>query len=92
MTAGHRDVLVVGRGNRLAMYNIKARPLHPLVPRSQCIEVHERLRVDGSVLRPLDEAEVKTIAARLADEDVEAVAVCFLHAYANPAHERRAPP
>jgi N-methylhydantoinase A len=90
VTAGHRDVLVVGRGNRTAMYNIKARPLRPLVPRSQLIEVGERVRVDGSVLRALDEAEVKAAAERLAGEDIEAVAVCFLHAYANPAHEQRA--
>ena len=90
LTAGHKDVLVVGRGNRMAMYNIKARPLRPLVPRSQCIEVRERLRVDGSVLTALDEAQVRTIAERLAADAVEAVAICFLHAYANPAHEQRA--
>jgi N-methylhydantoinase A len=89
VTEGHKDVLVVGRGNRMAMYNIKARPIRPLVPRSQCIEVRERLRVDGSVVRPLDEAEVETIAGRLADEGVDAVAICFLHSYANREHERR---
>jgi N-methylhydantoinase A len=88
-TAGHRDVLVVGRGNRLAMYNIKARPAQPLVPRSQCFEVNERLRADGSVLRPLEEREVDAIAVRLAEQQIEAVAICFLHAYANPEHERR---
>jgi N-methylhydantoinase A len=90
VTAGHRDVLVVGRGNRMAMYNIKARPARPLVARSQLIEIRERLRVDGSILRALDEAEVTAAAERLAGEGIEAVAVCFLHAYANPAHERRA--
>ena len=89
VTAGHKDVLVVGRGNRTAMYNIKAPPLRPLVPRSQCIEVRERLRVDGSVVTPLDEAQVAAIAERLAGDGIEAVAVCFLHAYANPEHEQR---
>jgi N-methylhydantoinase A len=88
-TAGHKDVLVVGRGNRMAMYNIKARPPRPLVPRSRCFEVNERLGVDGRVLRPLDETEVDALAARLAEEDVEAVAICLLHAYANPEHEQR---
>ena len=88
-TAGHKDVLVVGRGNRMAMYNIKARSPRPLVARSRCFEVNERLRVDGTVLRPLDEAEVDALAARLAEADVEAVAICLLHAYANPEHERR---
>jgi len=89
VTAGHKDVLVVGRGNRMAMYDIKAPPMRPLVARSRCIEVRERLRVDGSVLTPLDEAEVDAIARRLAAEGVEAVAICFLHSYANPEHERR---
>jgi N-methylhydantoinase A len=90
VTAGHRDVLVVGRGNRMAMYNIKARPLRPLVPRAQIIEVGERLLADGSVHKALDEAEVVRVADRLAADGVEAVAVCFLHAYANPTHEARA--
>jgi N-methylhydantoinase A len=89
VTRGHRDVLVVGRGTRLAMYDIKAPSLRPLVPRSRLIEVHERVRADGSVLIPLDEADVDAIAQRLAVDGVEAVAVCFLHSYANPAHERR---
>ena len=89
VTAGHKDVLVVGRGNRMAMYNIKAPPMRPLVPRSQCIEVRERLRVDGSVVTPLDEGEVERIAERLAEDGIEAVAICFLHSYANPEHERR---
>jgi N-methylhydantoinase A len=88
-TAGHRDVLVVGRGNRMAMYNIKAPPNRPLVPRSRCHEVRERLRADGAVAVPLDEEDVAAVGRRLAEEGIEAVAVCFLHSYANPAHERR---
>ncbi len=89
-TEGHRDVLVVGRGNRMAIYNIKAPPNRPLVPRSRCAEVRERLNVDGSVSVPLDEEGVAAIGRRFAAEGVEAVAVCFLHSYANPDHERRA--
>jgi N-methylhydantoinase A len=89
VTAGHKDVLVVGRGNRMAMYNIKAPPPRLLVPRSQCVEIDERMRADGSVAKSLDEAQVDAIAQRLAAEKVEAVAICFLHAYANPDHERR---
>ncbi|BBK36510.1 5-oxoprolinase [Allostella sp. ATCC 35155] len=89
-TAGHRDVLVVGRGNRMAMYNIKAPPNRPLVPRSRCLEVRERLAADGSVAVPLDEDDVAAVGRRLAEEGVEAVAICFLHSYANPEHERRA--
>jgi N-methylhydantoinase A len=89
LTVGHKDVLVVGRGNRTAMYNIKARPPRLLVPRSRCIEVNERLLADGSVVKPLDDSQVAVIAERLAGEKIEAVAICFLHAYANPEHERR---
>jgi N-methylhydantoinase A len=88
-TAGHKDVLVVGRGNRVVMYNIKAPPQLPLVPRSRCHEVRERMRVDGSVLTPLDDAEVDAIAEQLAADGVEAVAICFLHSYINPEHEER---
>ena len=89
-TDGHRDVLVVGRGNRMAIYNIKAPPNRPLVRRSRCAEVRERLNVDGSVAVALDEEGVARIGKRLAEEGIEAVAVCFLHSYANPDHERRA--
>ena len=88
-TAGHRDVLVVGKGNRTVMYNIKAPPVRPLVARSACFEVRERLLADGSVHTPLEEADVEALAERFAEMGVEAVAVCFLHSYANPAHERR---
>lgn len=90
VTKGHRDVLVVGRGNRMAIYNIKAPPMSPLVPRARCLEVSERLSADGSVLIPLDEKEVAEIGRRLAADGTDAVAICFLHSYANPAHERRA--
>lgn len=88
-TEGHRDVLVVGRGNRMAIYNIKARPNRPLVPRSRCYEVRERLRVDGTISIPLDKEGVAAIGRRLAEDRIEAVAICFLHSYANPEHERR---
>lgn len=88
-TQGHRDVLVVGRGNRMAIYNIKAPPNRPVVPRSRCSEVRERLMADGSISIPLDEESVARIGRQLAEEGTEAVAICFLHSYANPEHERR---
>ncbi|SJZ30589.1 N-methylhydantoinase A [Enhydrobacter aerosaccus] len=89
-TRGHGDVLVVGRGNRMIIYNIKAPPNRPLVARSRCFEVRERLRADGSVVTALDENDVAEIGRRLAESGVEAVAVCFLHSYANADHERKA--
>jgi N-methylhydantoinase A len=89
-TAGFRDVLEIGRGNFLRMYDVLYRRPTPLVPRGRCLEVRERLTAQGEVLVPLDEAAVREAAARLAAEGVESVAVCLLFSFRNPAHERRA--
>ena len=88
VTAGHRDILITGRGNRTLMYNIKATAPDPVVARDRCFEIPERLDVNGQVVIPLDRGAVTQAAAQLAEQACEAVAVCFLHAYANPAHER----
>lgn len=89
-TAGYRDVLIVGKGNRTRLYDIKATRPPGLVRRSRVLEVAERTAADGSILVPLDEDAVAAAAATLEALGVEAVAVCFLHAYANPDPERRA--
>jgi N-methylhydantoinase A len=86
-TKGHRDVLVVGRGNRTLLYDIKAQRPEPLVARSSIHEVDERALADGTVRRPIEDLEIDTLAAALAADGVEAVAVCFLHAYAAPENE-----
>jgi N-methylhydantoinase A len=90
ITRGFRDVLEVGRGNRTRLYDIKGVRPAPLVPRSQVLELDERTLADGTILKPLDAGEVEAIVDRLRPLGVEAVAVCFLHAYANPASERQA--
>jgi N-methylhydantoinase A len=89
-TNGHRDVLIVGRGERTALYDIKGRGPVPLLTRQDCIEVEERILADGTVLRPLDEGAVAGIGRQLGASGVEALAICFLNSYANPTHERRA--
>jgi N-methylhydantoinase A len=89
-TDGFRDVLEIGRGNFLRMYDVLYRRPTPLVPRGRCLEVAERLDARGAVLVPLDEAAVRAAAARLAAEGVQAVALTFLFSYRNPAHEQRA--
>lgn len=89
-TAGHRDVLIVGRGNRTKLYDIKATRSPGLVKRSRILEVRQRTGPDGQEIVPLVEDEVTAAAERLQALDVEAVAVCFLHAYANPEAEIRA--
>lgn len=88
-TKGFRDVLEMGRKNRADMYNLFFKPRVCLVPRQQRYEVDERLSFDGGVLTPLDLEAVADLAESL-PADIEAIAICFLHAYANPEHERAA--
>jgi len=91
-TSGFRDVLEIGRGNRdeSLLYNPCGEYQSPLVPRRRRYEVEERLTADGEVVTPLDEAALRDIAADMVADDVESVAVCFLHAYENDVHERQA--
>ncbi|MQA83140.1 MAG: hydantoinase/oxoprolinase family protein [Streptosporangiales bacterium] len=89
-TRGCRDVLEIGRANRPDLYNMRyAKPV-PFVPRRLRFEVTERMNYKGQVLTPLDEDELRRVVDEVRAADAEAVAVCFLHSYANPAHERRA--
>jgi len=90
VTAGHRDILITGRGNRTLMYNIKATAPEPIVARDRCFQIPERLDVTGRIVTPIDLGAVEAVAAELAQEKCEAVAVCFLHSYANPGHEQAA--
>jgi N-methylhydantoinase A len=71
------------------MYDPFWRKPEPLVPRRRRYEVSERVTADGTVLRPLDPDEARSVAARLAADDVESVAVCLLHSYRFPAHEEQ---
>jgi N-methylhydantoinase A len=88
-TAGFRDTLEIRREGRYDMYDLFIDPPPPLVDRHLRREVPERLLADGAVLRPLDEAAARReIEAAVAD-GAEAVAICLLHAYVNPVHERR---
>jgi len=89
-TEGFRDVLEIGRGNFLRMYDVLYRRPTSLVPRGLRLEVPERLTARGEVMVPLDEDGVRAAARRLAAEGVESVAVCLLFSFRNPEHERRA--
>jgi len=89
-TKGFRDVVEVGRGNRIDLYDIKAVRPKSLVPRSLVFEVPERMLHDGSVLAALDTAAVRRAVAAMKRQGVTSLAICFLHAYANPAHEAKA--
>jgi len=89
-TRGFRDVLEIGRIRTPGMFDLAWRKPEPLVPRRWRREALERMGADGTVVTPLDEASVVQAAAFFLDEQVTAVAVCFINSYANDAHERRA--
>ncbi len=88
-TAGFRDVLEFRRVRVPELYNLNYIKPKPLVPRRLRLEVRERLGPDGEVRVPLDEESVVQAAEFFKREKVGAVAICLLHAYANPEHERR---
>jgi len=90
ITEGFRDIYEIGRVNRPDSYNLFFTKHRPLVRREHRYEVHERLYASGEILKPLDEAEIATLADTLKREGIEAAAVLFLHCYRNPAHEQRA--
>ena len=89
-TEGFRDLLEIGRQRRPHVYDLFARRPEPLVPRELRVDVPERMAADGAVLRALDEDALRAAIASLRAAGCESVAICFLNAYANPAHERRA--
>ena len=89
VTKGTRDVYKIGRGNRPDAYDIWFKRPEPLVPRHLTFEVEERLLATGEVHTPLNVPQAETIARQVNDSGVEAVAVCFLHSWNNPAHESR---
>ena len=89
-TRGFRDLLEIGRTRRMApntLFDLSFRKPPPLVPRPLRFDVEERVDAAGRVLEPLAEAGLRPVAEALARREVEAVAVCYLHSYANPAHE-----
>ncbi|MFL6009118.1 MAG: hydantoinase/oxoprolinase family protein [Rubrobacteraceae bacterium] len=88
-TEGFRDAVAIGTEHRYDMYDIFLEKPEPLVPRSLRYGVRERVLDDGSVLRDLDEEQVRAIAGELLERGIGAVAVSFLHGYRNPVHEQR---
>jgi N-methylhydantoinase A len=88
-TRGFADLLEIGTEWRYDIYDLSMQVPEPLVPRRLRFEVPERLGPDGGVLQALDEAEALAVARRIAASGVAAVAICLLHAFRNPQHERR---
>src|SRR5580700_6336984 len=88
-TQGFRDVLAMGNESRYDQYDLNITLPQPLVPRHLRLPVPERLDNEGNVLVPLDTAAVRALVPKLRAEAVESIAVGFLHAFVNPAHERQ---
>ncbi len=87
-TAGFRDVLELGREIRYAPYDTFAEFPEPLIPRRLRLEVDERIRSDGTVLKGLDRENIKEVVRQLLEMGVESIAVCLLNSFENPTHEQ----
>ncbi|EXL02308.1 hydantoinase/oxoprolinase family protein [Aquamicrobium defluvii] len=89
-TGGFRDVLEIGRAVRKPnIYDIHWRPLPPLVPRELRHGVSERIDYKGNIVAPLNEDDVRSVLRKLLGQNVRAIAICLMNAYANPEHEQR---
>jgi len=86
-TEGHRDVLEMREGLKPDRYDLRSPPPEPLVPRERRLGVRERLKADGSAAMPLDARSLDNAIEAVKKSGVNSIAVCFLHAYLNPAHE-----
>src|SRR4051812_39302156 len=86
-TEGHRDVLEMREGLKPDRYDLRSPPPEPLVPRERRLGVRERMKADGSAAVPLDARSLEVAIASVKKSGANSIAVCFLHAYLNPAHE-----
>ena len=89
-TRGFRDVLEIGRIRMPDMFDLTWAKPRPLVARRHRLEVRERIAADGTIVEPLDENDVIEAALQLEAAGIEALAICFINSYRNPAHEQRA--
>ena len=88
-TRGFADLLEIAREKKYDIYDLGLEKAAPLVARGEYYELAERIAADGSVVEPLDEAAASALVEAIARSGARAVAVCLLHSYANPQHERR---
>jgi N-methylhydantoinase A len=87
MTKGISDTYTIARGDRKELYNVQYSKPGTLVPRKDVVEVDERIMWNGSIHTTLNENDLSKIAKMINDEDIKAIAVCYLHSYVNPEHE-----
>lgn len=89
VTAGFEDLLRIGRQARADIYDLQVQAVPPLVERADTIGVRERVAADGAVVVELEDDEISRVVEAVETRDAAAVAICLLHSYANPEHERR---
>jgi N-methylhydantoinase A/oxoprolinase/acetone carboxylase beta subunit len=87
-TAGFEDVIHIGRQNRAELYNLTPQLRSPIIPRNMCFGVRERAYFDGTIAQSPSTAELARLRTRLRRARVQSIAICFLHAYRNPANEK----
>jgi N-methylhydantoinase A len=88
-TAGFEDLLEIGRQSRPRLYDLNVEREPALVPRACRFGVKERIAADGKILLPVSDAEIRRLLRRVKNSGADSLALCFLFAFANPAHERR---
>ncbi|HMD84748.1 MAG TPA: hydantoinase/oxoprolinase family protein [Terriglobia bacterium] len=88
-TAGFEDLLEIGRQARPRLYDLNVQREPPLAPRALRFGVKERIAADGQILLPISDAEIRRLLRRVKNSGADSLAVCFLFAFANPAHERQ---
>ncbi|AKI02008.1 N-methylhydantoinase A/acetone carboxylase, beta subunit [Hoeflea sp. IMCC20628] len=89
-TKGFRDLLEIGRLRTPGMFDLTWDKPTPLVPRHLRFEIGERIAADGSIVTPLDAEELSALVRRIATENLDTLALCFLNSYVNPEHELQA--
>ena len=87
MTGGISDTYTIARGDRKELYNVQYKKPKPLVPREDVLEVKERMKWNGEVITKIDPEDVNKIINKINEENIQAIAICFLHSYVNPVHE-----
>jgi len=87
MTGGISDTYTIARGDRKELYNVQYKKPKPLVPREDVLEVKERIKWNGEIIKKIDNNDLNKIIDKINKEKIQAVAICFLHSYVNPAHE-----
>ena len=84
MTSGISDTYTVARGDRKELYNVQYKKPQQLVPRKDVMEVRERMQWDGKIIEEINKNDLIKVTKKINSENIDAVAICFLHSYVNP--------